>query len=85
MWQQIEEAVSGYCLAVLTVLFQLIETAPPLVSIGVPLLVTAAGQWFLPSWASMSLAVLVWIPAALGFTIFLISCWPHVRRHRTYK
>ena len=85
MWQRIEDWISQYCFSVLTVLFAVIERAHPAVSIGVPLLVTAAVQWFFPWWASMALAVLVWIPSVVGLTILLVSCWPHVRRHRDYK
>ena len=85
MWQKIEDWIIQYCLGVMAVLFAIIERAHPAVSIGLPLLVTAAAQWFLPRWVSMALAVLIWIPSAAAMALLLVSCWPHLHRNRDYK
>jgi hypothetical protein len=85
LWQRIEDWITQYCFGVMTALMTVIERAHPAVSIGLPLLVTAAVHWYLPQWVSMALAVLVWIPAAVGMTIFLVSCCPYLlRRHRDF-
>lgn len=82
MWEKIEGWFTRYCIALLTGFMILIEKLPPVVSIGLPLLITAMVQWFLPRWASITLAALVWIPAAAGAIILLVGCWPHLRQRR---
>lgn len=84
MWEQIEEWITWYCIGVMTVLMDFIDKVHPLISIGVPLLVTAGVQWFMPVWVKVALAVLVWIPAATGMTMLLVACWPDVRRRRNH-
>ena len=85
MLEKIEEFSARYCIAVMTAFMTLIEKLPPMVSMGLPLLITAAVHCFLPRWVFLAITMLLWIPAAVGMVIFVVSCWSHIQRRTTSR
>lgn len=85
MLDKIEEFSARYCIAVMTGFMTIIQKLPPVVSMGLPLLITAAVHCFLPRWAFLAITLLLWIPAAMGMVIFVVSCWPHIHRRDTSR
>lgn len=75
MLEKIERCLSGYCIGVLSVLFSFIERTHGIIAISVPLLATIAVHLFFPVWISVTLAVLLWIPAAIGMVVIVVNSW----------
>lgn len=73
MLQTIEAFLENYCLGVLGLFTAFIERTHGAVAIGLPLLATIAVHYFLPVWAGVTLATLVWVPAAIGMGIVLMT------------
>lgn len=73
MRQSIEAFLESYCLGILGLFMAFIERTHGALAIGVPLLATIAVHHFLPVWAGAALAALVWVPAAIGMGIILLT------------
>jgi len=73
MLQSIEAILESYCLGVLGLFMAFIERTHGALAIGLPLLVTLAVHHLLPAWAAAVLAALVWVPAAIGMGIILLT------------
>lgn len=82
MLEKVEFWIGTYCFAVLEIFFQALTRLHPAASMGVPLLITVGVQWFLPRSVWTALVALVWLPAAIAFTVLIWSCWTHTRLRR---